>query len=417
MYPRFITPLVQEALTDTRVVLVAGPRQSGKTTLVRALAADGAGDGAAGGRRYFTLDDASTRAAAQNDPKGFIRGLDQVVLDEVQRAPDLLLAIKESVDQDTRPGRFLLTGSANLMTLPTVADSLAGRMEVIPLLPLAQAEVAARPPRFLTRAFAGQITQPEGPAVPLGPDLVNRVLAGGYPEARTRASAERRLKWYLDYIGAIIQRDLPEIASGGRLGDLPRLVELLAHYSAQPVNLSSMGGPLGMDHKTVGRYLDILAALYLVATIPPWQSNRIARLTKAPKLHFLDSGLLAALQGLSPARVLADRAAFGAVLETFVYTELLKQAGWSPLAGIRFHHFRTQYGDEVDLVLEDRVGAVVGIEVKGAATVTAADFAGLRKLATSAGGQFRLGVVVYDGDQIIPFGDGLWAAPLASLWA
>lgn len=407
MYARFAAPLVAGALQDTRVVLVAGPRQAGKTTLVRSLSDEKL--------RYFTLDDAVTLAAARNDPKGFIRDLDFAVLDEVQRAPDLLLAIKESVDRDDRPGRFLLTGSANLMTLPTVADSLAGRMEVISLLPLSQAELLGRPPGFLELAFMGRVKPLVGPCF-LGSALVERVLAGGYPEALTRASVERRSKWYLDYANAIIQRDIHEIAAGGRLGDMPRFLELLAHYAAQPVNLSGIGASLGMDHKTVGRYLDILAALYLVTTIPPWLSNGIARLTKAPKLHFLDSGLLAALRGLSRAQVMRDKSSFGAVLESFVYGELLKQAGWLPLAGIRFHHFRTQHGDEVDLVLEDRSGGLVGLEVKASATVTAADFSGLRKLAAAAGHAFRLGAVLYDGDQAVPFGNDLWALPLSCLW-
>jgi predicted AAA+ superfamily ATPase len=410
VYPRFAAEAVRTALSDSRVVLIVGPRQAGKSTLAKEM----------GGmeRPYFTLDDAATLAAAKSDPKGFIRGLTHATLDEIQRAPDLLLAIKESVDNDKRPGRFLLTGSADVMALPRVADSLAGRMEIVTLLPLAMGEIRARKPTFIELALEGRVATPrETP--PVGDDLIEIVLTGGYPEVVARATAERRSKWCLDYMNAIIQRDVRDVAEVFRLGDMPRLIRLLAQYSAQLVNYSEIGAPLAMDRKTVQRYLDIFSTLYITRSLEPWHSNQISRLTKSPKLHFLDSGLLGAMRGMSVDSVRADKNAFGHVLESFVFAELVKQIGWLPARGISIHHFRTttRTQDEVDFVLEDNRRRIVGMEVKASATVTAADFAGIRKLSSAAMGHFKLGIVAYDGDKVIPFGADLYAVPLANLWA
>ena len=310
------------------------------------------------------------------------------------------MSIKESVDADPRPGRFLLTGSANVMALPRVADSLAGRMGVLPLLPL-------------SRAFQGEVAPAVGAVV--GDDLIENVLAGGYPEALARLSLERRQRWCLDYLDAIMQRDVRDVAEVGRLGEMSRLLRLLAAHSGQLINSAEVAAPLGLDRKTAQRYTDILAALFLVATVPAWSGNQIKRLIKAPKLHFLDSGLLAALLGIDADGIRANRSFLGSLLETFVYGELAKQAGWSDKR-IGFFHFRTKEGREVDLVMEDRLGRIVGIEVKASATVRPADFSGLRRLVEACGDRFVLGAVCYDGDTAVPFGPNLWAIPISNLW-
>jgi predicted AAA+ superfamily ATPase len=405
MYPRFIDHRAREALTDTRVVMIVGPRQSGKTTLAEGLAG--------GGMEFLTLDDATTLAAARDDPVGFVRGLDRAVIDEVQRAPELLLAIKRSVDADRRPGRFLLTGSANLMTLPRVADSLAGRMEVVRLLPLARCEVQGSPATFLDRAFRGEV--PAVGTVVVGTDLVETVLAGGYPEALQRRSWPRRQGWYLDYVDAIVQRDVRDVAQIEQVHQMPRLLRVLAHHAGQLVNYSGLRAPLGMNHVTAQKYVGVFEQLFLVRTLPPWHASALKRLTKTPKLHFLDPGLLAALRDLSPDRLRFERTLLGVPLETFVYSELLKLASW---AGDRleFSHFRDKEKNEVDIVVEDRRGRVVGVEVKAAATVTRSDFGGLRKLADACGDRFVAGFVLYDHDTVVPFGDRLFAVPLSSLW-
>ena len=406
MYPRYAESRIREARKDTRVVLICGPRQSGKTTLAQRIASDSV--------PYFTLDDATTLEAAQADPAGFLRGFDRAAIDEIQRAPDLILAIKTAVDSDPRPGRFLLTGSANPTTLPRVADSLAGRMAIVRLLPLAQAELRGTNPPFLDRAFAGNFPTSQTPAI--GDDLVEAVLAGGYPEALTRSAWRRRQSWYLDYIEAIIQRDVRDIARIDRLSLMPRLMRVLAEHSGQLVNHSGFAAPLGMNHVTVQRYVGVLESLFLVCTLPPWYTNTLKRLTKSPKLHFLDSGLLAALRGLTPERIRRDRQRFGPLLETFVLGEILKLAGRS---GDRhtFSHFRDKDRNEVDIVIEDEQGRIVGIEVKAAATVTVRDFSGLRRLENGAGRNFVSGLVLYDGDRTVPFGERLAAVPVSALWS
>ena len=407
VYPRFAAARVEQALADTRVVLLAGPRQAGKTTLAQALAGDA--------RAYQTLDNATTLAAARSDPTGFVRNLDRAVIDEIQRAPDLLLAIKESIDADPRPGRFLLTGSANLMTLPRVADSLAGRMEAIRLLPLAQSEIAgtAAPPDFLARAFSSE--PPVAARLLIGAALVEAVLSGGYPEALARKSWGRRQDWYLDYVDAIVQRDVRDIAAVDQLDRMPRLLRVLAEHSGQLVNHTGVGAALGLNHVTTQRYTSVFEQLYLLHTLPPWHGNMLKRLTKTPKLHFLDSGLLAALRGMTPERIATGRGPFGPILETFVVSELLKLAGWSDKR-LSFSHYRDKDQYEVDAVIEDRRGDVVGIEVKASATVSSTDFRGLRRLADAVGDKFKMGLVLYDHDRSVPFGERLWAAPLSCLF-
>jgi uncharacterized protein len=405
MFPRFAERHVREALSDTRIVMIAGPRQAGKTTLARQISSHA--------MPFRTLDDTTTRDGALTDPAGFLRGLDGAVIDEVQRAPDLLLAIKAIVDADPRPGRFLLTGSANLMTLPKVADSLAGRMEVVRLLPLAQSEIQGQPSAFLEQAFQGAPPAVRMPIV--GDDLIAAVLAGGYPEALTRRSWARRQRWYMDYVDAIVQRDVRDVAQVEQIQMMPRLLRVLARYSGQLLNFTTLGGPLGMNHVTTQKYTGIFESLFLIRTLQPWYTNTLKRLTRTPKLHFLDSGLLAALRDVSPDRLRQDRFPFGAILVTFVLTKILKLASWAE-ARFEFSHFRDKDRHEVDIVIENQRGQVVGIEVKASATVTNSDFRGMRRLAEACGERFVLGLVLYDHDQTVPFGDRLFAVPLSALW-
>ncbi len=406
MYARLLERKVAEALSDTPVVLIAGPRRAGKTTLVRKVGE--------AGRRYITLDDQTALDAAQSDPVGFIRGLDQATIDEIQRAPELLLAIKKSVDDDYRPGRFLLTGSANVMALPRVADSLAGRIETLRMLPLARAEIEGGTPTFLERLFAGALQGTETAII--GDDLVRTALAGGFPEAVARASERRRQDWARSWLASVLTRDLRDVAEIGRPGMLPRFVRLLAEHSGQLVNYSRFGSGIGVNHKTSRRYAGLLEQVFVVAALPPWYTNTLKRIVKTPKLHFLDSGLLAAARGLTFARVKADRETFGALLESFVFSEILKLITASDLH-LAPYHFRDQQMREVDIVLERDDGMIAGIEVKAAATVRSGDFAGLRTLAEAGGERFAYGVVLYDGAEFVPFGGRLAAAPLSCLWA
>ncbi len=409
VFPRFITPRVAEALADTRVVLLAGPRQSGKTTLTKQFES--------GGMRYLSLDTPAVLDVARGDPLGLVRGLDRAIIDEVQRAPGLLLAIKQSVDEDQRPGRFLLTGSANLMALPTVADSLAGRMETLHLLPLAQCEVRGgvdgKRGRWLEAVFSGAPPAPVRPAV--GAELVRIVLGGGYPEAIARETPRRRAAWARQYIDALIQRDVRDIADIHKLDVLSRLLDALAQVAGQACNFAQLGGQLGLDQKTAARYLSIFEHLYLLRRIPVWSGNNLSRLVKTARFQFIDSGLLAALSGASMETLARDRAGFGRLLESFVFGELLKLISWSDEPW-RISYYRDHDQYEVDLVVENVAGDIVGIEVKAGATVRDGDLRGLRKLADLAGSRFVAGIVLYDGEQVLPMGEKLWLSPLSALW-
>ena len=317
------------------------------------------------------------------------------------------------MDEDYRPGRFLLTGSANILTLPRVADSLAGRMETIHMLPLARAEVTGQTPRFLERLFDGKLRGDQAAIV--GDDLVKLVLVGGFPEAISRESERRRQDWTRSYLTSVLTRDLRDIADIEKLTELPKFVRLLAEHSGQLVNYSQFGGSINVSHKTGQRYIALLEQVFLVATLQPWYTNALKRIAKTPKLHFLDSGLLATTRGLSFDRVKANRGEFGALLESFVFSEVLKLMTGSDLR-LTPYHFRDQQMHEVDIVLERDDGMIVGIEVKAAATVKSGDFAGLRTLAEACKGRFAFGVVLYDSADLVPFGDKLAAAPLSSLW-
>lgn len=405
LFPRFAADLVMDALQDTPVVIVIGPRQCGKTTLVRDLVADR--------RKFFTLDDDTVLAAARADPTGLVRGLDRATLDEVQRAPDLLRVLKQSVDKDRRAGRFLLTGSANILALPKVSESLAGRMEIVELLPLSRSEIRGRRPGFLKAAFEGKVEKPAELLV--GEDLVDAVLTGGYPEMVRRPDPKRRQKWARDYVRALVQRDVREIAEVEKLDQIPRLLQALAHHSGQLTNFTAIGGQIGFDDKTTRKYIAILEQLFLVRRVEPWFRNPLKRLVKTPKLHFMDSGLLGALMGSTPERLAKDRSIFGRLFETFVFSEVLKLASWLGESSFQYH-YRDKDQDEVDLVVEKGDGALIGIEVKASATVREGDFRGLRKLAQACSQDFKLGVVLYDSENIVPFGDRLFAAPVSCLW-
>jgi len=405
LFPRFCAELVTTALKDTPVVMVTGPRQCGKTTLVRDLLA--------GNREFITMDDDTVLAAARSDPTGLVRALDRTTIDEVQRVPDLLRAIKKSVDDDRRAGRFLLTGSANILTLPQVSESLAGRMEIVSLLPLSRAEIRGKKPHFLRAAFDSELGKPA--ELMIGEDLIQAVLTGGYPEMLRREDPKRRQTWARDYIRAIVQRDVREVADVEKLDQMPRLLQVLAHHSGRLTNFTQIGGQVGFDDKTTRKYVAILEQLFLVRRVEPWFQNQLKRLVKTPKLHFLDSGLLGAFLGATAERIAKDRSIFGPRLETFVFSEVLKQASWFG-ESCALYHYRDKDQDEVDLVIETGSGALVGIEVKAGATVNTGDFKGLRKLADSGGDDFKLGVVLYDGITTVPFGDRLLAAPISCLW-
>lgn len=398
---------LRRALADTPVVLIHGPRQCGKTTLARAVGTD---------RRYgyLTFDDAAVLAAATADPAGFVADLPpRIVLDEVQRAPGIFAAIKATVDRRRISGQFLLTGSSNVLLIPRLADSLAGRLGLLRLHPLSQAELAGVRPGLIRALFKGRFRT--RPARRMGRALVPRVIAGGYPAALARRGATRRQLWYRNYIETIVQRDVRELAKITGLDVLPRLLAAAAGQTARLLNIADLSTPFQVSRPTVRDYMTLLQRVFLVDEVPPWHENRLRRLIKTPKLHMADAGLACALLGLDADAVWNDRPLFGQLLETFVLQELRRLVSGSD-DDVRFHHFRDRDGYEVDIVLERGNGALVGVEVKAAATVTAQDFRGLRRLREAAGTRFACGVVFYDGEAAVPFGGGLFALPISDLW-
>jgi hypothetical protein len=407
LLPRLATAPLAEAMQDSPVVLIHGPRQSGKSTLAMAY-------GASRGYRSLTFDDAGILSLARSDPTGFVADLpDRVILDEVQRVPELFLSLKMAVDRDRTPGRFLLTGSSNVLLLPTLSDSLAGRMAIVRLHPLAQCELAQSRPTFLERLLTGRF--PMEPANRQGAKLAERIVQGGFPALLSLPTAARRARWHRDYVETLVQRDVRSMARIASLDALPRLLELVAGQTARTLNVSDLASPFGLSRPTIRDYVTLLERLFLVEELPAWHTNRINRLVKGPKLHIADTGIGCALLGLSADALWADRDALGQMLETFVYQELRRQASGLD-ERFTFSHFRHRDGAEVDIVLEHGAGHVSGVEVKASSTVRASDFKGLKVLREACGKRFGCGVVAYDGELTVGFGDGMFAVPIQRLW-
>jgi hypothetical protein len=406
-YARSLAASLKAALRDTPVACLLGPRQSGKTTLARALEPRYA---------YVSFDDAATLAFAQADPTGFVAALPpRVILDEIQRVPALLRTLKLAVDRDRRPGRFVLTGSANLLLLPNLGDSLAGRMEVLQLHPLTASEQARAPGRFLAALLAGRLKPAVASAAVQDPlALAGRIVAGGFPEAVARPAARAR-NWHREYLRTLLERDVQDVARVRDTAAVGRLLEILALRTAELLNVSGLGNDLDLRRETVEHYLAVCERLYLVRRLLPWHRNQASRLIKSPKVHLLDSGLAATLTGLAAADWNTQRSRFGHLLESFVVQQLVAQAGWTD-PDLRFWHYRDKDQVEVDLVIT-RGRQTWGVEVKSAVTATPADGQGLRRLAEQCGADYRGGVLLYAGANAFSLdGRRNLAMPLARLW-
>jgi predicted AAA+ superfamily ATPase len=400
---------VTEALADTRIVTVEGPRQAGKSTLCADIAA-------ARGMRMVTLDDADVRRAAIGDPAGFIAGLgERAFIDELQRAPELVLALKAEVDRDTRPGRFLVSGSANLLLAPRIGDSLAGRVERVPLRPFTQAEIArAGVPHWLDELWeGGRAPYVESDAVG-GAAHVERILAGGFPAVIARPPARRRA-WLEDYLAALITRDVPDLVSIRRPDLLPVLLRHLAGRSGSLVSMRPIAQALAVDEKTIRTYVRLLELLHLVVGVPAWTPGIVARAVRAPPIFVEDTALFAHLLDADAARIMDDAALTGRAYETFVAMELARLLPHTAIAPV-LRHWRGSHGEEVDIVLEDRGGRVIAIEVKAGATIGRGDMRWLGRFRALAGERFVAGLVLCTTRRTTPLGDRIWAVPIMALW-
>lgn len=408
IYSRPTQKLVEEALVDTPVVSILGPRQVGKSTLAKIVAPD---------RDYITLDDQNLLKLAIEDGDGFIQSLPRfVILDEVQRAPNLMLSIKKSVDEDRQPGRFLLTGSANLLLMDQIQDSLAGRHDPINLFPLTSHEIASKSPEksFINALFKGRIKPKINAYSGTLKKLKDAVCRGGYPEPLTRTERRAR-RWFTVYLEDIINRDVKAVGDIRNPDALLRLIKLCATRTASLLEINTLAKEVQISGDTVKAYLATLEKLFLIRMLPAWSTNLGKRLIKSPKLHLIDTGMICSICGITSDDWLTEADLFGHLIESYTVQQIIAQLAWVD-EDIQYYHFRDQKKREVDLVLE-KGASIWGIEMKRSTTISGSDYKGLKVLADTSGDDWKGGVIFYSGEHILstPI-KNTFAVPYGALW-
>ncbi len=407
MFSRFCSDKVKLAIQDSPVVIICGARQCGKTTLVQNIKQKD--------WQYLTLDDYSQLEAAKRDPVGFIRNLtaNHIIIDEVHRVPELFLAIKQAVDENRIYGKYLLTGSANVLALPKIADSLAGRTEIITLMPLAECEVRNKESTFLKKILSNKV--PTTDETRIRDVLIQKIISGGFPEPLKRQENSRKMVWHNQYVNSITQKDVKDIGNIEHLSEIPKLVRLLSNQVGKLTNFTEIAGSIGLSRNTMVKYISILEKLYLFEEVSAWHKNENKRMIKTSKVHIIDTGLLCSLKRINYKKLKNNPILFGELLESYIYCELRRLATWfeEPLY---FYHYRDKDQVEVDIVIETVSGDVIGIESKAKSSITKKDFIGLKQLKKIAGINFKMGILLYDGDHNVQYEDDIYASPIASLW-
>ncbi len=411
--PRRAAAHLDVLMDHARIVAITGPRQSGKSTLARYVTQARASTAPGATPSYVSLDEQAPRNAALEDPDGFVASLRRpAVIDEVQRVPDLMLALKAVVDRDPTPGQFVVTGSADLATIRTIADALPGRIDYVDLWPFMQCEIEGTPGRFVDRAFASDIPMIQN--APVGAAAyAQRIVGGGFPEAVARPDAVRG-SYFGGYARSIFEHDVPTVSNRNPAA-ARRVLEACAASTATLLNASQIGRMAGVDTKTALGHLDVLEQLFLICRIPAWSPNQTKRQVRSPKLHMSDSGLACHVANLDASTISPLHGSTGGIVETFAATEIIRLASVADVR-TRAYHYRDRDGHEVDVVLEGPGGRIVGVEIKSGATVSPSSFSGLRHLRSLVGERFVGGIVLYTGAGTLPFGEGMWAVPLTALW-
>jgi len=405
-YTRWQTKSVLEAMDDIRVTLLTGARQCGKTTLAKSLIRNGI--------EYRTLDDSTLASAAKQDPHSFVEHQNRtLIIDEIQRVPELIVAIKKAVDENQQPGRFLLTGSADIQSLPSVTESLAGRARKIRLRPLTQGEILGSKPRFFD--IIRQRNLHQAMRIFKRDEIMELALKGGFPEALDKNQLQRR-RWHKAYIDALIDKDLKNISNIRRVKAMRTLVEALAAWSSKLINIADIGRDIGIKREALDNYVNALQALYIFDRVPAWTKTDYEHVAKKPKIFAADSGVMASILGWKADHLRLNSDRLGKLFETFVYTELQAQVDAQDGA-YELYHYRDNQKREIDFLIKHEDGDVIGLEVKASTTVGKSDFKHLRWFdENQAKGHTFTGCVLYAGDQPVQFGENFLAIPFHMMW-
>lgn len=405
-YSRWQKHTIEHAMATRRVVLLAGARQCGKTTLAKELITEDT--------VYLTLDDTTLREAAENDPQNFVKQkLKTLIIDEIQRVPSLLPAIKKVVDEETQPGQYLLTGSANIQALPSTQESLAGRISKVRLRPLSRGEIKGSSPTFLINAFNQSFNFPWD--FYEKDTIIEMAFGGGFPEALTLEGRQRK-KWHRDYIEALLERDLKDVTKIHRYDAMRELMKILAAWSSKLMDVSSISSGLSIHRPTVAAYINALEALYIVERVQPWTKTDYDRVGKHAKLFMTDSGLMSSILSWNMDQIRLDSDRLGKLMETFIFNELASQIDASE-EEYELYHYRDREKREIDFLIEREDQAILGIEVKSSSSIQKKDFHHLQWFQENlAKKKSFVGIVLYSGNMSLSFGKNLWAIPISMLW-